>query len=110
MTVDPDVGGYTKTQYHQQILRKRKKILKSKRILKPEYKPSGGPSFTFTIAGRRGQFAAGRPAAGRPKHRKNFHRLYLRGVEKILEIPSFDKKFSGVPSKNISFAATFYWN
>jgi len=27
-----------------------------------------------------------------------------------LKIPSFDKKFSGVPSKNISFAATFYWN
>jgi len=35
---------------------------------------------------------------------------YLRGVEKILEIPSFDKKFSGVPSENVSFTATFYWN
>jgi len=31
-------------------------------------------------------------------------------VEKFLEIPSFHKKFSGVPSKNISFTATFYWN
>jgi len=27
-----------------------------------------------------------------------------------LEILSFDEKFSGVPSENISFAATFYWN
>jgi len=35
---------------------------------------------------------------------------YLRGVEKILEMAYFDKKFSGVPSKNISFTATFYWN
>jgi len=35
---------------------------------------------------------------------------YLREVEKIFEIPSFDKKFSGVPSKNISFTATLYWN
>ena len=26
------------------------------------------------------------------------------------EIPSFDKKFSDVPSKNISFTATFYWD
>jgi len=60
--------------------------------------PSGGPSFTFTVAGRRVEFATP-AAAGRPKHRKNFHRLYLRGVEKILEIPSFGKKFSGVPSK-----------
>jgi len=32
----------------------------------------------------------------------------LRGVEKILEIPSFDKTFSGVPLKNISFTAAFY--
>jgi len=31
-------------------------------------------------------------------------------VEKILEIPLFDNKFSGVPSENISFTATFYWN
>jgi len=27
-----------------------KKLLKAKRILKPKYKPSGGPSFTFTVA------------------------------------------------------------
>jgi len=32
------------------------------------------------------------------------------GVEKVSVIPSFDKRFSGVPSENISFAATFYWN
>ena len=46
------------------------KLLETSRILKLKYKPSGGPSFTFTIAGRRGKFAP--PAAGRPKHRKNF--------------------------------------
>ena len=27
-----------------------------------------------------------------------------------MEIPSFDMKFLGVPSKNISFTATLYWN
>ena len=37
------------------------------------------------------------------------YRIDTRGG-KIVEIPSFDKKFSGMPSKNISFAATFYWN
>jgi len=53
-----------------------KKILKTNRILKLKYKPSGGQSFTFTIAGRRGQFAP--PAAGKPKHRKNFYWLFAR--------------------------------
>ena len=83
-------------------------LLKTKRTPKLKYKASGGPSFTFTVAGRRGQFAP--PAApGRPKHCKNFHLLFARNG-KNLEIPSFDKKFSCVPSKNISFTATFYWN
>jgi len=70
MTVNPDVDGYTN---HQQILRKtQQKLLKTKRMLKRKYKPSGGPSFTFTVTGRRGQFAPP-AAAGRPKHRKNLH-------------------------------------
>jgi len=34
-------------------------------------KPIGSP--TFTVAGRRGQFAPPAAAADRPKHRKNFH-------------------------------------
>jgi len=65
--------------------------------------PSGGPSFTFTVAGRRRQFAP--PAAPDP----NTVRIStdnFREVEKNLEMPSFDKKFSGVSSKNISFTAT----
>jgi len=73
MTVNPDVDSYTKTLNHQQILRKtQKKILKTKRILKLKYKPSGGPSFTFTVAGMRGQVAP-QAGASRPKNRKNFH-------------------------------------
>jgi len=106
--MNPGVDGYTKTLNHQQILRKTQKILKTKRILKLKYKASGSPSFTFTVACKRGQFAPP-AAAGRPKHRKNFHWLFARSG-KILEIPSFDKKFSGVPSKNISLTAKFYWN
>ena len=77
-------------------------------MLKLKDKPSEGPSFTFTVADRRWQFAPP-AAAGRPKHRK-ISADYLQGAEKVLEIPSFDKKFSGVPSKNIFFTATFYWN
>jgi len=42
-----------------------------------KYKPSGDPSFTFTVAGRRGQFAPP-AAAGRCKHGKNFHRQFPR--------------------------------
>jgi len=73
---------YQKPKITNKYSEKRKKILKTKRILKPKYKPSGGSIFTFTVAGRGGQF--GPPAAaGRPKRRKNFHRLYLRGVEKF---------------------------
>ena len=54
MTVNPDVDGYTKALKHHQILQKtHKKLLKTKKILKLKYKPSGGPSFTFTVAGRR---------------------------------------------------------
>jgi len=70
---ESDVDSYTKTLNHQQIFRnKQKKLLKTKRILKLKYKPGGGPSFTFTVAGRRGQFAPP-AAAGRPKDRRNFH-------------------------------------
>jgi len=75
MTVNPDVDGYTKTQNHQQILRKtQKKTAENQKNTKTEvaYKPSGGPSFTFTVACRRGQFVP-LAAAGRPKHCKNFH-------------------------------------
>jgi len=71
MTVNPDVDGYTKTLNYQ-YSEKRKKLLKTKRILKLKYKPGGGLSFTFTVACRRGQFAPP-AAAGRPKHLKNFH-------------------------------------
>jgi len=73
MTVNPDVDGYTNTLNHQKILRKTQKTTENHKILKLKYnKASGGPSFTFTVAGMRGQFAP--PAApGRPKHRKNFH-------------------------------------
>jgi len=85
---------------------KRKKILKTKRILKLKHKSSGGPSCTFIVAGRRGQFAPP-AAAGRPKHRNNFHWLFA-GVEKILEIPSFDKKFSSVPSKIFLFLSLLH--
>jgi len=73
MTVNQDVDGYTETLNHQKILQKtQKKLLKTKRILKLKYKLSEGPSFTFTVGGRRGQFAPP-AAAGRTKHRKNFH-------------------------------------
>jgi len=83
-----------------------KKLLKTKRILKLKYKPRGGLSFTFTVAGRR---------VNSPLQKQQvdpntviISTDYLREVEKILEIRSFDKKFLDVPSKNISFTATFY--
>ena len=85
-----------------------KKLLKTKRILKPKYKQNEGPSFTFTVTCKRRQFAPP-AAADRPKHSENFHWQFARSG-KILGIPSFDKKLSGMPSKNISFTATFYWN
>jgi len=46
--------GYIKTRNHRKILQKthkNSKLLKSKRILKPKYKPSGGPVFTFSLPG-----------------------------------------------------------
>jgi len=72
MTANPDVDSYAKTRNYQQILRKTNKILKTKRILKLKDKQSGGPSCTFTVAGRRGEIAPP-AAAGSPKHHKNFH-------------------------------------
>jgi len=108
MTVNPDVDSYTKTLNHQLILRKtQKKLLKIKRLLKRKYKLGGGPSFTFTAAGRRNNSPLQQQQVDANTVRISTD--YLRGVEKILEIPSFDKKL-GVPSKNISFTATFYWN
>ena len=49
------------------------------------------------LACRRGQFAT-LVAAVRPRH-MSVSSNNLRGVEKILEIPSFDKKISGVQLK-----------
>jgi len=47
---NPDVDGYTKTRNHRKILQKdKKKLLKTKGILKPKYKLSGGPGFTFSL-------------------------------------------------------------
>jgi len=42
--VHPDVDGYSKTPNHRKILKKTHKnnLLKTKRILKPKYKLSGG--------------------------------------------------------------------
>jgi len=49
-------------------------------------KPSGCPNFTFTVACRRGQFAPP-AAAGRPKHRKNFHWLFARSGKNLRYFP-----------------------
>ena len=109
MTVNPYVDSCTKILNHQQILRNRKKkLLKTKRILKLKYKPSGGQSFPFTVTVRRGNSPLQQQQIDPNTVRISTD--YLRGVEKILEIPSSDKKFSGVPSENISFTATFYWD
>jgi len=70
--VNPDMNGYTKTLNHRKMLRKTQKLLKTKRILKPIYKLSGGPGLAFTEACRMGQLASS-AAAGRPRHSKNFH-------------------------------------
>jgi len=45
MAVNLDVDGYTKTLNHHKYSKKHKKLLKTKRILKLKYKPSGGPEF-----------------------------------------------------------------
>jgi len=72
--VNPDMDVCTtKTLNHRKILRKtQKKLLKPKTILKPKYKLSWSPSFTYTVACRRGLFTP-LAAPGRPKHTKNFH-------------------------------------
>jgi len=74
MTVNPNVDGwiYQNPKSPTNTPKNKKKLLKTKRILKLKYKPSRGLSFTFTVAGRRGQFAPP-AAAGRPKYRKDFH-------------------------------------
>jgi len=84
MAVNPDVDN-CKTLNHQQILRKSQKNTENQRILKLKYKPSGGPSFTFTVAYSRGRFAPP-AAAGRPKHRKNFHWLFARSGKNFGDI------------------------
>jgi len=63
-----------------------KKLLKAKRTLKPKYKLSGGPSFTFTVACIRGQFAPP-AAAGRPKHSEKFHCQFARSGKKLRYFP-----------------------
>jgi len=50
MMVNLDVGGCTKTINHRNIIRNMQKnnnLLKTKTILKPKYKLSGGSVFTF---------------------------------------------------------------
>jgi len=53
MTVNPYMNVYTKTRNHQKTLRKLESsnLLKTKRILKPGYKPSRGLGFTFSLLG-----------------------------------------------------------
>ena len=51
--VNANVGGYTKTLDHRKILRKNQicnELLKTKRIIKPKYRLSGGSVFTFSLA------------------------------------------------------------
>ena len=110
MTVNPDVNGYTKTLNHQQILRKAQKILKTKRILKLKHKSSGGPSCTFIVAGRRGQFAPP-AAAGRPKHRNNFHWLFAGSGKNFGDTFLWQEVLKrAIKNISFSFTATFYWN
>jgi len=50
--VNLDVGGHTKTINHRNTIRKMQKnnnLLKTKTILKPKYKLSGGSFFTFNL-------------------------------------------------------------
>ena len=52
--VNLDVDGYTKTLNHRKIFRKMQKtnnLLKTKTILKPNYKLSGSSVFTFSLPG-----------------------------------------------------------
>jgi len=52
--VNPDVDGCTKTLNHRKTFRQtqtKNNLLKTKRILKPKYKLSGGPVFTFSLPG-----------------------------------------------------------
>jgi len=52
--VNPEVNGQTKTLNHRKIIRKTYKnnnLLKTKRMLKPKYKLSGRPVFTFSLPG-----------------------------------------------------------
>jgi len=57
--VNPDLDGYSKTPNHRKILRKmqnKNNLLKTKGILIPKYKVSGGTVFTFSLSG--GRFAS----------------------------------------------------
>jgi len=109
MMVNPDVDGCTtKTLNHWKILRKTQKNTENQKNTKPKYKLSWGPSFAFTVACRRVQFTP-LAASGRPKDSKNFNKQIVRGG-KILKIYSSGKNFSGVPSKNVYLAITFYRN
>jgi len=51
MKVNLDVDGYTKILNHRKIIRniQRNDLLKTKTILKPKYKLSGGSVYTFSL-------------------------------------------------------------
>jgi len=52
MMVNLNVGGYTKTTNHRNMVQKMQRnnnLLKIKTILKPKYKLSGGSVFTFSL-------------------------------------------------------------
>jgi len=57
--VNPDVDGSTKTLNQRKILQKTQindNLLKTKRMLKPKYKPNWAWLFTFRLAGRNSPF------------------------------------------------------
>jgi len=71
--------------------KRKNNLLKSKRILKKKYKLSKGPSFTFTKACRRGQFAPP-TESGRPKHNK-YLRWQFAGGKYFWRYLPFTKSF-----------------
>ena len=96
--VNPDVDCYIETPNQQKYSKKRKnKLLKTKRILTLRYKPNGALSFAFTVACRRKNSSLQKEPVD--PNTLRFATDNLSGVEKKLEIPSFAKNFSGVPSK-----------
>ena len=97
-----------KPEITEKFSKKSKKLLKTKRILKPMYKLNGGPSFTFTVACKRRQFPPP-AAADRPKHSENFHWKFARSGKKFGDTFLWQEAFR-YAIKNIFFTATFHWN